>query len=347
MTTKAVDDSRLHKAVASTFHKVTDLDLNADANLMRRKATLTEFLMTQKGEMQNSMSHLFRGPVEAAEHSKGMQAIMAKHETFLAEYKKLQDVLFKNGLNQYTGDGSIFEDGQGITATLYDQYVVAGTTVCETGLGMGLGALYSLLLCKDCQIYVFDNQGHPYAKATAEYLQKRFPNRLTVTWGDSTTTLPEFKKAHPDVKCDFVMIDGGRSYDISKADAQNFATLVSSAATPVLQHDVHVPNFPDSTNGVTKGWNELSESGCVKIEKTLPTVSIGHLDGAKCGEAKKQEPSGISSWVMTQLKPEAKTRKQAVSLLQVKESDDTAGGSQAAVEEAVSVAASALNWPTA
>jgi len=206
-------------------------------------------------------------------------------------YQKLEEVILSSGWNSTTADGNLFEDGHGITAKLYKEYLApgsalyesgSGATVCETGFGGGHGVLYTMLICDTCHVYVFDIGARPYSRPVAEYLEKEYPGKLTMTWGDSATTLPQFKIDHPDVTCDFVMIDGGRSYDMAKADTVNFAQLISSPTTAVLQHDCPVPGRNDTVNGLCRGWHELVNSGCVLNNTEYPTVSLGHLDVANC-----------------------------------------------------------------
>lgn len=258
-------------------------------------AELPEYTLSDSGDVQQVVHqtnahrvafslHKSVGASTNSTNGTEMQTFDSSHMrgALLADFEKLEKVILDSGWNNETADGNIFEDGHGITMGLYDQFVVSGTTVCETGFGGGHGALYSILICHDCHIYVFDDGGRPYAKPVAQYLETKYPGRLTVTWGDSNQTLPKFQEKYPGVTCDFVMIDGGRSYDMAKADTVNFAKVVTSGSTPVLQHDCPVPGWNDTINGVCRGWHELNSTGCVQIQEEFPTVSVGHLNVSNC-----------------------------------------------------------------
>jgi len=210
-------------------------------------------------------------------------------------YEELRHVYIKNGWTNKTADGTIFSDGKGATVGLYDKFVKAGMTTCETGLGGGHGALYTLLICPTCHVYVFDIGERPYSAAVAEFLAKKFPGRFHVVWGDSAKTLPKFHKEHPKTKCDFVMIDGGRTYKMAQTDTLNFAKMVSSPKAAALQHDCPIKGIPDFFNGVCRAWHELGRQGCVHIDKELTGVSKGHLVEEKCKQFHPPEPQSAAS----------------------------------------------------
>lgn len=226
----------------------------------------------------------------------GMKTFDARHlkTEFLPAYEKLEAVILSNGWNNETWDGNIFEDGKGVTVKLYDQFVVSNTTVCETGFGGGHGALYSLLICSDCHIYIFSDKGRPYSEPVATYLEKEYPGRLSMIWGDSNVTMPKFKQDDPSVNCDFAMIDGARSYNGAKADTIHFANLVTSGTTPTIQHDCPIPGLNDTVNGVCRGWHELAKNGCVQIQHEYDTASLGHLNVTTCNTL--VPPAADSSW---------------------------------------------------
>ena len=73
-----------------------------------------------------------------------------------------------------------------------------------------------------------------------EYLQRVFPGRLNVTWGDSTLTLPEFHRKNPSVKCDLLIVDGGHTYPIAQSDFDIFRRMSNKENLVVLD------NYPDT-----------------------------------------------------------------------------------------------------
>ncbi|ELT91639.1 hypothetical protein CAPTEDRAFT_212548 [Capitella teleta] len=102
-------------------------------------------------------------------------------------------------------------------------------TICETGFNAGHSTLIWLAAKNGTKVYSFDLGSHKYAKKMAQHLQSMYPGRLIVTWGDSTKTLPQFHGAHPEVKCDLIIVDGGHSVPIATDDFVNFRRMASSS----------------------------------------------------------------------------------------------------------------------
>lgn len=100
-------------------------------------------------------------------------------------------------------------------------------TICETGFNAGHSALIWLTANVDAEVYSFDMGEHEYAKKMAKHLQNKYPGRLMVTWGDSTKTLPQFKRDHPEVNCDLIVVDGGHTVPVATADFSNLRNLAS------------------------------------------------------------------------------------------------------------------------
>lgn len=100
-------------------------------------------------------------------------------------------------------------------------------TICETGFNAGHSTLIWLMVKEDTKVYSFDLGVHEYGRPMAEYLQKRFPGRLLVTWGDSMHTLPKFLRDNGSLKCDFLIVDGGHTEAIASADLANFREMAN------------------------------------------------------------------------------------------------------------------------
>ncbi|ELT90606.1 hypothetical protein CAPTEDRAFT_191993 [Capitella teleta] len=101
-------------------------------------------------------------------------------------------------------------------------------TICETGFNAGHSTLIWLASKNSTKVFSFDLGNHEYAKKMAEHLQSKYPGRLTVTWGDSTKTLPEFRKGHPEVKCDLLIVDGGHTVPVATADFENLREMANA-----------------------------------------------------------------------------------------------------------------------
>jgi len=82
---------------------------------------------------------------------------------------------------------------------------------------------------------------------------------LNLTWGDSRLTIPAFAEAHPDIKCDIVMVDGGHSASVAKADLMNFAKMAAPGHLLVIDD---TPCAAGWCIGPTESWNALEAEGC-------------------------------------------------------------------------------------
>lgn len=104
--------------------------------------------------------------------------------------------------------------------------------ILEIGFNGGHSCLLFLLGSSTSKIDLFDLGDHRYAHACFEYLNSSFPNRLTITYGDSNQTLLNHKGQY-----DLIHIDGGHMYHIAKTDVLNCKKL-SIPDTPVIYDDV-------------------------------------------------------------------------------------------------------------
>ncbi len=132
-------------------------------------------------------------------------------ESFYEANRKLKSVLEKvrhKALEGYSG--LFFEETLAYYMLVQAPFV---ETVCETGFNAGHSTLMWLTTNPRARVYSFDIGSHEYSRPMAQYLDKEFPGRLTVTLGDSKVTLPAFRKAHPEVTCDFLIIDGGHTHE--------------------------------------------------------------------------------------------------------------------------------------
>ena len=87
-----------------------------------------------------------------------------------------------------------------------------------------------------------------------DYFKKRFPDRFTMTFGDSTETLPAFRREHPDVKCDMTIADGGHTARIASADLENFYHM--SNKLNIAFYDNHPDRFR-----IGVSWERLKRRG--------------------------------------------------------------------------------------
>ena len=97
------------------------------------------------------------------------------------------------------------------------------TTLCETGFNAGHSALLFLLSDPSVRYFGWDladpldrvKSGSRKVWASghaASLLQRRFPGRINVTFGDSHRDIVPFFEAHAGVQCDIISVDGDHSY---------------------------------------------------------------------------------------------------------------------------------------
>lgn len=94
--------------------------------------------------------------------------------------------------------------------------------ILEIGFNAGHSTLLFLLANPTSKIYCFDTCSHVYTKPCFEYLNRAFPNRLTLIEGRSVEKLPQFKSKN-DIMCDLVHIDG--DHEMSNANGDFFHSL--------------------------------------------------------------------------------------------------------------------------
>jgi hypothetical protein len=77
----------------------------------------------------------------------------------------------------------------------------------------------------------------------------------------SLPQVPAYVDAYPEKKCDLLFIDGGHSYEVAKADIENFKALATEDSLVIM----------DDTNmwAVEQAWAEAEVNGIVKQEEAL------------------------------------------------------------------------------
>mmetsp|Transcript_85018 Transcript_85018/g.134304 ORF Transcript_85018/g.134304 Transcript_85018/m.134304 type:complete len:269 (+) Transcript_85018:83-889(+) len=173
-----------------------------------------------------------------------------------------QDVS-ENGLQEGGARGS----ERGEMRAVYDELARDPSikTICETGFNAGDSAM-RFLAQSNATLFEFDLGEHSYSRVAANFMKENFPHRFHITWGDSRQTLPAFREAHPEVKCDLAIVDGGHSYDVAYADLANFKTMVTEKH--VLFCD-DTPCLKKYCIGVNKAWGKLMSEGCLVEDKVV------------------------------------------------------------------------------
>lgn len=138
-----------------------------------------------------------------------------------------------------------------------------------------------LLANPTAKVYSFDIGEHTCTRIMAERLKQRFGDRFTITFGDSTKTLPQFHTDHPEIKCDLVIADGGHSPAITSSDLETMYKMVAPL------NFVFMDNHPDKYKlGVS--WESLKRKGILleffRCQYSILNTSIKKYHGFTFGQ---------------------------------------------------------------
>ena len=109
--------------------------------------------------------------------------------------------------------------------------------VMEIGFNSGFSALLMLLSNPNICVSCFDLGEHTYTLPCYNKLKETFGDRINITLGDSTKTLPTKNN-----KYDLIHIDGGHSTEVAESDIVNSYRL-SKQGTILIMDDYDFPNL--------------------------------------------------------------------------------------------------------
>ena len=127
-------------------------------------------------------------------------------------------------------------------------------TICETGFNAGHSTFGWLESNPNARVFTFDIASHPYTMLMEEHIHKLYPGRLHMTWGDSRKTLPDFRREHPDVTCDVMIIDGGHTTKVCQSDFLNFKEMATDVDNVLI-----LDNYPQKAMGAIKKLGDVWE----------------------------------------------------------------------------------------
>lgn len=116
------------------------------------------------------------------------------------------------------------------------------SNILEIGVNCGYSALIFLIANPLSKLTLFDIGEHRYTRPCVDYLQSNFPNRITIYYGNSLVTVPEYYKNNPNSKFDVIHIDGGHGEDVIRGDITN-CHLLASPNNTVFSDDDDVPHI--------------------------------------------------------------------------------------------------------
>jgi hypothetical protein len=108
-------------------------------------------------------------------------------------------------------------------------------------------------------------------------LNEHFPGRLTSIWGSASERNSSVALANPVPRCDFVVVDGGRSHTAVASELKAFAGMVKE------DHLLTLDDTPCSARrcrGPAKAWAEFLEKGCLAEEGS---VRLSNMHGFSFG----------------------------------------------------------------
>ena len=110
-------------------------------------------------------------------------------------------------------------------------------------------------------------------------MNTKFPNRFRLILGDSTQTLPKFRRENPSFVCDLWFIDGGHSFSVASSDLANALAMSytynkSSSRelkkTYIIVDDIDMPDVRDV-------WS-------ISLKKVFGNATVVHDSYTPCVE---------------------------------------------------------------
>ena len=160
--------------------------------------------------------------------------------------------------------------------------------ICETGFDTGHSSVLWLTASPKNKVFSFDSGETPYTKPAAAHIQKLFPTQFDITFGDSTKTIPEFVAKNPNIKCDLLVVHGGRSDKAAKADLKNMF-LLANPERNIIVFDDYPYNRKTVPQKLEKVWKDMKEisaefkikdiSGCINPGKRMYSVGTYEFTG--------------------------------------------------------------------
>jgi hypothetical protein len=155
-------------------------------------------------------------------------------------------------------------------------------TVMEIGFNAGHSAEAFLSVNPNVHIVSFDIGSHSYVHTAKEYIDIKYPGRHTLILGDSTLTIPKYRKA-TGRRFDLMFIDGGHSYEVAKSDLDN-CIMMAHENSIIIMDDTNFTDVGINVHniGPSRAWTErLSSSTLVQLGDTMYNYARGMCWGKR------------------------------------------------------------------
>ena len=144
--------------------------------------------------------------------------------------------------------------------------------VCEIGFNAGHSASLWLKAAPNAEVLMFDLWEHASAPLGEAYLRsdaakahlERADDRLRIVRGSSLATVAAFAKAHPDVKCEVLAVDGDHTIDAATLDIANMAALANPRFHVAFLDDA-LCDAPQFCTGPTAALEHHRRAGTLAI----------------------------------------------------------------------------------
>jgi hypothetical protein len=146
---------------------------------------------------------------------------------------------------------------------------------CETGFNFGGSAIVAL--AAGYTVYSFDVQHYAYSSASVRMLQTLFPGKFHIIIGDSKKTVVQFTSSHPNVKCNFISIDGVHNYEYSKGDFLSFKKF--TAASNFVMFDDTGKKYVGGS--IRRAWNDLIKENAINEIKCVDYGMVETFKGPR------------------------------------------------------------------
>ncbi len=157
--------------------------------------------------------------------------------------------------------------------------------IAEVGFHLGFSSYAFLKARRDISVTSFDIGTHSFVPGAKKIIDRKFPGRHTLIYGDSTETVPKFFTQNPGVKFDLIFIDGGHEYDVARADIIN-TRLLAHPDTLVIMDDL-IPWLPWG-KGPVRAWDDAIREGVVVQDELYEDGRV----------VKSIEPPGKRGWAL-------------------------------------------------